>query len=124
MLPAAARHGPAAIATADYKSRFEDGGKDNDAFCFVNQVRRNIVGDVHHFLDDRPAIFQPLGFLLVFRGGKRQGDKGQGHKTRQHLLDHNSPRRSFLSVNIIECPRAGCNLGPWNWFDARVRFQR
>src|SRR6266404_2267912 len=92
MFAGAAGHGATAVAAADHKSRLENRGINNDAFGLVDQVLRNVIRNIHNFLDDGAAIFQPVGFFFIFRA-ERQTQNGQGKKHGHKLLHKKSPLR-------------------------------
>ena len=79
MLTGAACHRTATVAAADKKRSLEHRRKDDEAFGLINQVLRNVIGDVHDFFDHLPAILQTFGFLLIPRGQERQRKERQRH---------------------------------------------
>src|SRR5271168_1243519 len=64
MPPAAANHGPAAIASAEYKRGLENPREHDDAFGLIHHALRNVLGSVQDFMQDGAATFQALLFLV------------------------------------------------------------
>src|SRR5208282_1932660 len=85
ILAGATDHCAAAIAAAKGEGELDDGRVNDNAVGFVNQVLGNVVRDVHDFLHDRTAVFQPLFFLLVI-GLEREGDERKGQENGKDLL--------------------------------------
>ena len=63
MFASAASHGAAAIAAADNKGSFEHGGINDYAFGLVDQVLRNVFGNIHDFPQHRAAILKAFRFF-------------------------------------------------------------
>src|SRR5207237_9347346 len=54
----AARHSTPPVSPANDECSFQDGGKDNDAICLVEQVLRNVDRDVENLFYDLATIYQ------------------------------------------------------------------
>src|SRR6202030_2569443 len=65
VLARAASHGATAIAATDNESGFQDGRVHDHAFGFVEQILRDVVGNIENFFEDESAVFQAVCFLLV-----------------------------------------------------------
>jgi len=63
LLAGAASHRATPVAAADDEGSFQHRRINNHAFRFVEQVLRNVVGNVEDFLHYRAAIVQTVGFL-------------------------------------------------------------
>jgi len=68
----AAGHRTTTVASAKDKSGFENRRKNDNAFRFVEQVLRKVIGNVENFLENRSAVFQTLRFLFIVLGGERK----------------------------------------------------
>jgi len=68
----AAGHRTTTVASAKDKSGFENRRKNDDAFRFVEQVLREVIGNVENFVKNRSAVFQTLRFLFIVLGGERK----------------------------------------------------
>src|SRR6516225_8417469 len=85
----AADHGAAAVAAADDEFAFYDRGVNDDAFRFVDQVLRDIVGDVHDLFDYQSAILKPLVFFVIGFIVRAERQCHQGHSQKQgQMLFH------------------------------------
>lgn len=82
VLAAAADHGAAAVATADAEGELEDTGKDDGAFGAIEEVLRDVVGDMEDLGDHFAGIGDALGFLLL-RVGREKGQDKEEEQDRQ-----------------------------------------
>src|SRR5262249_40523001 len=82
VVAAAAGHGATAIASTDPNGGVDDGRHHDHACRFVEQVLRNIIGDIENFLHDHAGVLEPafvFGFIVSTHGGRieesRQADQ-------------------------------------------------
>jgi len=55
------------------------------------------IWNIHDFLDDHPAVFQAINFLLVSGSQQRGAPQATTPSGVEIMrLDHSSPRRRFL----------------------------
>lgn len=111
MLAGAAGHRTTSVASAKDKSGFENRRKNDDAFCFVENVLRKVVGNVENLHDDRSAVFQTISFFLlsfVVRGKAAREDAISKEIIRFNMIQLVIV---FLAYSIIEHPKAWRTLG-------------
>src|SRR5205823_4493012 len=99
MLPAAADHHASSIAATDSDSQFLNGGQNNHALGAVQQIFRDIVGNVEDFFKNYASIFNAIDFFRV-SGGKTQRHKSERQQHDQKFL-HDS---SSAVVSILLWP--------------------
>ena len=112
MLTGAARHHAASVAATDNKGGFQNGWENDDAFCFVDETLRNVVGNIHNFFDDVTSVFNAAGFFFVIScglGGDRQSNHSE-RDTERNKVFHSGEYLLFLNLSpdSIE-KRAGAN---------------
>ena len=100
VVAAAASHGATAVAPADSDRAFDDRRHYDHAYCLVEQVLRNIVGNIENFLYDHAGIFKPTFFLLIVcLGGGRDGRALGGRSTQLRAVK----KTASSSLSLLKC---------------------
>jgi hypothetical protein len=71
MFAAAADHDATAIAAAYTERAFFHRGQNDHALGLVDEVLRNIVGNIQDFLEDDARVFYPIFFMFIVGKGRR-----------------------------------------------------
>src|SRR5262249_27609407 len=101
VLAGAARHRASTVARTHNERRFHHGRINHDALRLVDQVLRNIVGNVHDLPDYRPAVFQPFFDFLLVVCGRRSGEPEENQRHDERLeLSHVSLLDRFVPVTL------------------------
>src|SRR5262249_4116488 len=95
LLAGSANHDTAAAANTNNECTFNHGRINDDAFCLVDQVLRDIVGNVHNFFEDQAAILKTVGFTFVIFCGERYSSYNEGRQECSEFL-HNSLLDAFF----------------------------
>src|SRR5258708_24280970 len=100
MFSAAAGHGATAVAGPKNERSFNDRGIDDDAKGFVNQVLRNVVGNIHDFLNHNAAVFEAVPFFVVV-SNQRRGEKGKIPPKTKNFFFFESPFSKFFFLSLL-----------------------
>src|SRR5467141_729219 len=73
----AAGHSAPPVASANDECGLQDGGKNNDAICLVEQVLRNVVRNVENHFQDRATISQSVVVFGLARCARHVSDEWQ-----------------------------------------------
>src|SRR2546430_8552801 len=89
MFTGSADHRATAVTGAHDKCSLHDRRINYDAFGLVDQVLRNIIRNIHDFLEDNAAIFEAIGFLLILTcsGQRTRQDDERGQECCEFLHD-------------------------------------
>src|SRR5258708_38056867 len=90
MLSAAAGHGATSVAGPKNERSFNDRGIDHDAKGFVNQVLRNVVGNIHDFLNHNAAVFEAVPFFVAVNN-QLWGEEGKLRAEKYKLFPISEP---------------------------------
>src|SRR5215472_5304620 len=86
ILAGAANHDPASVTAAGDECSFQDRGHNHNTAGFVEDVLRNVVGNVENFLNDRTCILNTVViFRLVVCGLRQNIGTGQKQTNEEQL---------------------------------------
>src|SRR5258708_18098658 len=100
MFSAAAGHGATAVAGPKNERSFNDRGIDDDAKGFVNQVLRNVVGNIHDFLNHNAAVFEAVPFFVVV-SNQRRAEKRKRPPKKDNLFFSNTPFLKYFFSSLL-----------------------
>src|SRR6516225_7757764 len=92
-----AGHDAAAVACTHYKRRLENGRQDDHAIRFVDQILRNIIGDIHNLFRNFASVSDAVSFFcVVVRSAKRHWIY-EGKQAYERCRNTKVPRSSHLT---------------------------
>src|SRR5258707_4127052 len=103
MFSAAAGHGATAVAGPKNERSFNDRGIDDDAKGFVNQVLRNVVGNIHDFLNHNAAVFEAVPFFVVV-SNQRRAVEGEDHEKKHNAFSLHATFLNYCFLSLLSGP--------------------
>ena len=98
---AAAGHHTAAVAGADDKCGFEHGGINDDAVRFVNEALRNIVRNVHDFLQNLAGTADAVLICLLCRAAREDTGVTKAGRPINTVMSRAERIRFFMRCTLL-----------------------